>query len=74
MFRWLLLLALAVAVALGLTVGLLNPQVVRFDLFFFAGSLPLGAVMLLCFVTGMVLTALFGLLTRLFRLTTRRPE
>ncbi len=55
MFRWLLLLVLAVAVGLGFIVGILNPQSVFVDLGFFEGSVPLGALMLLCILSGMLL-------------------
>ncbi|HEY7906055.1 MAG TPA: LapA family protein [Wenzhouxiangella sp.] len=72
MFRWLLLIALAVAVALGLLVGILNPDKVNFDLLFFQGSLPLGAIMLLCFISGILLAACFGGFRRLMRLSKRR--
>ncbi len=74
MFRWLLLIALAVAVALGLVVGILNPQEVNFDLLFFKGALPLGAIMLLCFIAGILLATLWGLFRRLMRLSKRRSE
>lgn len=74
MFRWLLLIVLAVAVVLGLMVGILNPQQVQVDLFFYSGRLPLGAVMLLCLVAGMIVTAFFGALRRLLRFKKRPSE
>lgn len=74
MFRWLLLVALAVAVALGLMVGVLNPQEVNFDLFFLKESLPLGALMLSCFILGILVASLIGVLSRLMRLSKRRSE
>lgn len=74
MFRWLLLIVLAVAVLLGLTVGMLNPQQVRVDLFFYSGTLPLGAVMLLCFIAGMIVALFVGALRRLMRLTKHSSE
>lgn len=74
MFRWLLLIALAVAVVLGLMVGILNPQEVRVDLLFYSGTLPLGAVMLLCFIAGLILATFYGALRRLMRLTKRPSE
>ena len=74
MFRWLLLIVLAVAVVLGLMVGMLNPQQVLVDLFFYSGTLPLGAVMLLCFIAGMIVALFVGALRRLMRLTKRSSE
>ena len=66
MFRWLLLLVLAVAVGLGFIVGILNPQTVSIDLGILAGSLPLGALMLLCFLSGMLLAFALTGMGRLF--------
>ncbi len=74
MFRWLLLIVLAVAVVLGLMVGMLNPQQVLVDLFFYSGTLPLGAVMLLCFIAGMIVALFMDALRRLMRLTKRSSE
>ena len=74
MFRWLLLIVLAVAVVLGLMVGILNPQQVRVDLFFYSGTLPLGAVMLLCFIAGSIVAMFYAALRRLMRLTKRPSE
>jgi len=67
MFRWLLLIVLAVAVMSGLMVGILNPQEVRIDLFLYSGTLPLGVVMLLCLIAGMIVAVFFGALRRLMR-------
>lgn len=74
MFRWLLLIALAVAVALGLVVGILNPQQVNFDLFFVEGALPLGALMLLCFIVGILVAFFLSGFRHLMRLAKRRSE
>jgi len=74
MFRWLLLIALAVAVALGLMVGILNPQEVQFDLFFYERALPLGVVMLLCFFAGGLLATLIATLSRVVRRSKHQSE
>lgn len=63
MLGWLLLLLVAVALGLGFFVGLLNPQTVPVDLFFAEYTLPLGALMLLCVITGIVATALLGMIS-----------
>ena len=72
MFRWLLLLMVVVAVALGLFVGMLNPQDVTFDLIWIQGQWPLGALLLVAFILGGVVTWLFSTLFGWMRLRKRR--
>lgn len=72
MFRWVLLLLVVMAVSLGLFVGVLNPQDVTFDLMWIQGQSPLGALLLVAFILGGVVTWLFGVLFGWMRLRKRR--
>lgn len=83
LFRWILLLAVFVAAMLGLLVGVLNPEPVTLDLAIWTPSLPLGAMLLLVFGTGILIGLLlfwllFALPARLRRVqqpsTTRGSE
>jgi len=74
MFRWLLLLCVLVAVVLGLLVGVLNPNIVSFDLFFFQYELPLGALMLVCFFAGSAVAILIGAVFSLGRIAKRSSD
>lgn len=54
MYRWFLLLAVLVSAALGLLVGVLNPDPVIIDLALVAPQLPLGGLILLVFAIGVI--------------------
>ncbi len=55
MFRWLLLAFFLLAFIAGLVIGVLNPQIVALDLVVFDLVLPLGALVLVAMVSGVVL-------------------
>lgn len=55
MFRWLLLAFFLLAFIAGLVVGVLNPHSVALDLVMFELVLPLGAMVLLAMVFGVML-------------------
>jgi uncharacterized membrane protein YciS (DUF1049 family) len=79
MFRWLLLLAVLIAGAVGLAVGVLNPSSVVLDLAFFQPELPLGGLVLLVFAVGtlcglLLYWVMFDLPARLKRRTTARTK
>ncbi|MFP4207757.1 MAG: hypothetical protein ACLFSC_03800 [Wenzhouxiangella sp.] len=54
MYRWLLLLAVLLAAAVGLAIGVLNPDPVELDLMLAAPMLPLGGLVLLVFAAGLL--------------------
>jgi uncharacterized integral membrane protein len=54
MYRWLLLVAVLVAALCGLAIGVLNPHPVTLELSGFAPTLPLGALVLLAFGSGVM--------------------
>jgi len=54
-FRWILVLLLIAAAALGVAIGLFNPQTVNFDLVIWAWQAPLGAVVVTALVVGVLL-------------------
>lgn len=58
MFRWLLGLLLIAAGLLGVAIGVFNPQIVSFDLLIWSWQAPLGAVVVVSVVSGV----LFGML------------
>lgn len=67
MYRWVLLLFVFVAVVLGLVVGTLNPALVTFDLLVLRVQWPLGALLLVSFVSGFVVASVFATLGRWFQ-------
>lgn len=54
MYRWLLLIAVLVSAALGLLIGVLNPDPVQIDLALASPQLPLGGLILLVFAVGVI--------------------
>ncbi|NBB93108.1 MAG: DUF1049 domain-containing protein [Gammaproteobacteria bacterium] len=54
MFRWLLILLTLAAAVFGLALGVLNADPVTLDLIAGSISLPLGGLVLLAFVTGLL--------------------
>lgn len=62
MFRWIVLIACLLAAAVGLAVGVMNPELVDFSIPGNELSLPLGSLLVIFFVIGLV----FGLLLFLF--------
>ena len=60
MWRWVLGLILLVASAVGLTLGVLNPEPATLDLGFVAISLSLGALIALAVAVGLVLGLLLA--------------
>ncbi len=62
MFRWLLLISLALAAMAGLTLGVLNTEAVAVDLLIAEMAVPTGALMLGCFALGVICGLLLYLL------------
>jgi len=54
MYRWFLLLAVLLAAALGLAIGVLNPTPVVLDIALLQQELPLGGLVLIVFALGTV--------------------
>lgn len=79
MFRWLLLIAVLIAGAVGLAVGVLNPSSVVLDLAFIQPELPLGGLVLSVFAVGtlcglLLFWLMFDLPARLKRRTMARTR
>ena len=55
MFRWIVLVTCVFAVAIGLAIGVMNPEPVVVNLPGLTFSLPLGSLLMLVFALGLVL-------------------
>jgi len=69
MFRWIVLVTCLFAVAIGLAIGVMNPEPVVVNLPGLTFSLPLGSLLMLVFALGLVCGLLVYLM--LFHLPSR---
>lgn len=69
MFRWIVLITCVFAVAIGLAIGVMNPEPVVVNLPGLTFSLPLGSLLMLVFALGLVCGLLVYLM--LFHLPSR---
>lgn len=69
MFRWIVLIACLLAAAIGLAVGVMNPDPVDLRLPAFELSLPLGSLLVIVFSAGLAVGLLLFLV--LFHLPSR---
>lgn len=58
MRRWVLLVTLILAVATGLLIGMLNAEVVTLDVLFTTLQAPLGLIVMITFVSGLLIGVL----------------
>lgn len=69
MYRWIVLIACVFAIAIGLAIGVMNPEPVGVNLAGLTFSLPLGSLLMLVFALGLVCGLLVYLV--LFHLPSR---
>ncbi len=69
MFRWIVLITCVLAVAIGLAIGVMNPDPVVVNLPGLTFSLPLGSLLMLVFALGLICGLLVYLM--LFHLPSR---
>jgi uncharacterized membrane protein YciS (DUF1049 family) len=74
MFRWIVLIACVLAAATGLTVGVMNPQIVELSLPGSGFSLALGSLLVIVFSIGVAAGGLIFLLLFHLPLRVRRQR